>query len=169
MLNGYIPKEKAERVFTKEINGKYYLKEEFRKMLKVVLVGGAFEIIHPGHCFFLNEAKKYGNFLVVILARDSTIRKRKGKVIIDEDTRKNVVECLKPVDLVLLGDEKDFIKPVKRVMPDVIVLGYDQELDKELKERIYSLGIKIFKLNKKFKTYSTKNIVKKILEEFKSF
>ncbi len=169
IIHGYIPNEYADINLTFEKNGKRYLREEFRRMLKVVLVGGAFEIIHPGHCLFLNEAKKLGNFLVVIIARNKTVEKRKGICIVDENVRKQVVECLKPVDIAILGDENDFLKPVKRVMPDIIALGYDQDLDLNLKREISKMGIEIVKINKKLNNYSTKNIVKKILENFKSF
>ena len=169
VINGYIPDEYADINLTYEKNGKRFLKKEFRRMLKVVLVGGAFEIIHPGHCFFLNEAKKLGNFLVVVVARNKTIKNRKGIYIVDENIRRIVVECLKPVDLAILGDEEDFLKPVMRVMPDIIALGYDQDLDMETKRKISEMGIEIVKINKKLDNYSTKNIVKKILENFKSF
>ena len=75
----------------------------------IVLASGVFDLVHYGHVRFIEEAKKIGgegSRLVVIVARDKTVQKLKGrKPIISEDQRRAVIESLKPVDEAILGYE----------------------------------------------------------------
>jgi FAD synthetase len=98
---------------------------------KVVLASGVFDLLHLGHVRFLEEAKKAGGEnakLVVIIARDSTVEKNKGrKPVMPENQRRKLVESLKVVDEAVLGVENLSIEEIiKTVKPDVIALGYDQ-------------------------------------------
>jgi len=112
-----------------------------KKTMKKVLSFGTFDILHPGHTYFLKQAKKYGDFLVVVVARDLTVKKVRGRMGgNDEKIRKRGVENLKIADQVLLGDENDYYKVLDKVRPDVICLGYDQksftdDLEQELRKR----------------------------------
>ena len=111
-------------------------------MMRKVVATGTFDIIHPGHIRFLEEAKKLGDYLVVIVAREKNV-KHKPKPIMPEEQRRRVVEALKPVDEAILGDEEDIFKPIERIKPDVIALGYDQHFDEEwLKKELEKRGIK---------------------------
>ncbi len=110
--------------------------------MKKVVATGTFDIIHPGHVKFLEEAKKLGDYLIVIVAREKNVR-HKPKPFIPEEQRRRVVEALKPVDEAILGDEEDIFKPIEEIKPDVIVLGYDQHFDEEwLKRELEKRGIK---------------------------
>ena len=92
-----------------------------------VLAFGTFDIYHPGHEFYLREAKRFGNVTVVV-ARDSTVLSVKGKAPQnDEGSRLAVIAGLDFVDEVMLGSEQDKYAVLDLVKPDVIVLGYDQE------------------------------------------
>ena len=98
----------------------------------VVLASGVFDLIHLGHVRFLEEAKRAGGKgarLIVIVARDSTVEKTKGrKPIMTEEERCALVESLKVVDEAVLGHEKFSIgQVIDDIKPDVIALGYDQE------------------------------------------
>src|SRR5919109_2561686 len=99
-----------------------------RDALKVVLVGGVFDLIHPGHIHTLKAAKSEGDVLVVIVARQSTAQKIKKdrKIYHDESQRKELVASLNFVDLVLIGREGTLYDTVEYVKPNVIALGYDQ-------------------------------------------
>jgi cytidyltransferase-like protein len=99
-----------------------------RDALKVVLVGGVFDLIHPGHIHTLKAAKEQGDVLVVVVARSSTAQKikKERKIYHDENLRKELVESLNFVDLVLIGREGTLYDTVEFVKPDVIALGYDQ-------------------------------------------
>lgn len=96
-----------------------------------VVATGVFDILHPGHIFFLEEAKKLGDELIVIVARDKTVKRRKNNLVIPEKQRLEVVKALKPVDKALLGDEGDLFTPIQGINPDIIALGRDQHFDEE--------------------------------------
>lgn len=99
-----------------------------RDALKVVLVGGVFDVIHPGHIHTLKSAKNAGDVLVVIVATTSTAQRIKQgrKIFHDENMRKELVSSLNFVDLVLVGREGTLYDSVEYVRPDLIALGYDQ-------------------------------------------
>ncbi|HVX01973.1 MAG TPA: adenylyltransferase/cytidyltransferase family protein [Nitrososphaera sp.] len=99
-----------------------------RDALKVVFVGGVFDLIHPGHIHTLKAAKEVGDVLVVVIARTATALKIKKdrKIYHDENLRKELVESLSFVDLALIGREGTLYDTVEFVRPDVIALGYDQ-------------------------------------------
>jgi len=94
---------------------------------KIVLAGGVFDIIHPGHINTLNDAKKLGDVLVVVVATDKTaIKMKKRKPLHSAKLRQELVSSLNMVDLCIVGDEEDIFKTVDLVKPQIIVLGYDQ-------------------------------------------
>ncbi|MDA0755723.1 MAG: FAD synthase [Crenarchaeota archaeon] len=94
---------------------------------KIVLAGGVFDIIHPGHINTLNAAKKLGDVLVVVIATDKTaVKMKKRKPLHSAQLRQELVSSLKMVDLCIIGNDEDIFKTVDLVKPQVIVLGYDQ-------------------------------------------
>ncbi len=98
-----------------------------RSALKVVLVGGAFDVIHHGHMHALNSAKMMGDVLVVVVASDNTAKTRKIKVIHNALIRRSLVSAIKVVDACVVGsDSGDIFVTVNTVKPDIIALGYDQ-------------------------------------------
>ena len=120
------------------------LTEQGREKIKIVACGGVFDILHPGHGFFLQNAKKYGDILVVIVALDSTVKKRKRIPIINQEQRCELVSHLKPVDYSVLGKEGDILKIIETLNPSVIVLGPDQRHDKEkMEEELMKRGLKV--------------------------
>jgi len=103
------------------------LTEIGRNTLHVVLAGGVFDIIHPGHIYTLNAAKALGDVLVVVVATDNTSEKmKKRKPLHTQEQRQELVNSLSMVDLCLVGQEDDIFKTVNRVRPQIIALGYDQ-------------------------------------------
>jgi D-beta-D-heptose 7-phosphate kinase/D-beta-D-heptose 1-phosphate adenosyltransferase len=94
---------------------------------KIVFTNGCFDIIHSGHIYYLTEAKKLGDFLVVGLNSDDSIRRLKGKnrpVNILSD-RAIVLSALKPVDFVCVFDEDTPYNLIDLFLPDVLVKGGD--------------------------------------------
>ncbi len=128
-----------------------------RAKIKVVLTGGVFDILHLGHLYTLTEAKKYGDFLVVVIASDRHIAKKGRKPIHSQEYRAKMVEALKPVDATVLGED-DPMKIVEMVKPDVIVYGYDQQ------EFIKPHGVKIVKLKEHIEPekFKTNKIIKEL-------
>ncbi len=95
-----------------------------------VLATGTFDILHPGHIFYLSKARELGDELYVIVARTSMIRHKPEPVIPDEQ-RLAMVNALRIVDKAVLGSEKDIFEPIREIQPDIIALGYDQTFDPE--------------------------------------
>lgn len=112
--------------------------------MKKVMCAGTFDTIHPGHLYYLSEAKKYGNKLIVIVARDETSEKFKGKKPMhNEKERLEQVRTLEIVDKAVLGKHGNIFNIIEDIKPDVICLGYDQKVQKqELEEELKKRNIK---------------------------
>ena len=111
---------------------------------KIVLAGGVFDIIHPGHIHTLNAAKALGGVLVVAIATDKTAKKmKKRSPLHNQELRRELVSCLSMVDKAIVGHEDDIFQTVKEVKPNIIVLGYDQVHQ----EKFISDGCKRINLN----------------------
>jgi FAD synthetase len=131
-----------------------------------VLIAGNFDVVHPGHIYFLTEASKLGDVTVVV-ARDETIKKFKGRApIFNENERKLILENLKMVKKAILGDQKDFFVPVLTENPDIIFLGPDQ-YSSWIEERISKSGLntKIMRLDKRL-PYSSSELKKRFLKVY---
>jgi cytidyltransferase-like protein len=108
------------------------LSEIQNSQLKIVLAGGVFDIIHPGHINTLNAAKRLGDVLVVVVATDKTaIKMKKRRPLHSALLRQELVSSLSMVDLCIIGDEENIFKTVDLVKPQIIALGYDQTHQKK--------------------------------------
>lgn len=125
--------------------------EKEGKKRRIVLASGVFDLLHLGHVKFLEEAKKAGGRdakLIVIVARDSTVEKRKGiRPVIPENQRRTLVESLKVVDEAILGYE-DFNmgKVIEKIKPDIIAVGHDSHMtgmEKAVRDYIKTRGLRI--------------------------
>lgn len=144
---------------------------------RVVLASGVFDLLHLGHVRFLEEAKRSGgkgSKLIVIVARDSTVEKRKcKKPVMPENQRRALVESLKVVDEAILGYEDFNIdKVIDKIKPDVIALGYDQDgMEKAVRRYVSEKGldISIVRIGKfgEDELDSSSKIKQKIVEDFK--
>jgi FAD synthetase len=105
-----------------------------------VMATGTFDLLHMGHIYYLKEAKKLGDTLVVVVATDATVRKLKHNPITPQEIRVSLIKELKMVDEAYIGHEGDMYAIVEEIKPDIIALGFDQIHDettikKELKKR----------------------------------
>jgi len=112
--------------------------------MKTVLTFWTFDIVHPGHVYFLQQAKAHGDKLVTIIARDQNVAKFKGKAPLHhEKKRMQDIKDLNIADLVELGHKSDYFLVIKKHKPDVVVLWYDQTyLVEELSKFLYNHGHK---------------------------
>ena len=118
---------RGERAALEMRDGKYYLKAGERAKFSVVLTGGVFDVLHIGHVLTLQKARGLGDLLVVVVATNGTVEKRKGrKPLHDAEYRRAMVAELKPVDLAIAG-EADWMGTFARVKPDIVAFGYDQK------------------------------------------
>ena len=117
---------RGERMLLEARDGKYYLKAGERAKFSVALTGGVFDVLHIGHVLTLQKARELGDVLVVVVATNETVEKRKGKKPLhDAEYRRAMVSELKPVDIAVVG-EADWMGTFARVKPDVVAFGYDQ-------------------------------------------
>lgn len=133
-----------------------------------VMAAGVFDLLHTGHLHYLREARGLGDELIVVVARDSSVRKRKHPPITPEAMRLELVDALKPVDEAILGDEEDHYATVERVEPDIIALGYDDyhkadEVEAECRRR--GLEVTVERVSQREHDLAgTRRILKRILD-----
>ena len=129
---------------------------------------GVFDLLHPGHLYFLREARKLGDELWVVVARDQTARRFKHEPIMPEASRLQMVEALKPVDRAVLGHEGNIYEILDEIRPDVVAIGFDQVHDENriLEEcRKRGLATKVVRLPKfEGDLDGTRKIVRKVAE-----
>ncbi len=119
--------EASRKKLVRIAGGRAELTPSGRRRLKVVMLGGAFEIIHPGHIHALTEAKRLGNTLGVVVATDESVERNKGRPpATDQASRVALVSSLRQVDLALAGNKGSIFEILVKVRPDVVALGYDQ-------------------------------------------
>jgi FAD synthetase len=145
---------------------------ERKKPCKVV-AAGTFDIIHPGHILLLKEASKHGD-LYVIVSRDTNARKSKGReTVFPEESRVFIVDNLKPVRKAVLGDEKDILKRVEEIKPDILFLGPDQNIDENwLRKELDRRGLKntaILRMSRREKKFYPNSSTQVIIDIMKKF
>lgn len=96
-------------------------------MTKVVMTFGTFDRFHPGHEYYLSEASNLGDYLITIVARDSTVEKVKGKKPREpEKVRLSKLIDSGSTDEAILGSETDHYVVILEKKPDILCFGYDQ-------------------------------------------
>ena len=138
--------------------------------MKTVMATGTFDLLHPGHGLYLQKATELGGKdvkLVVVVARDSTVRRKKRIPIIGESQRLEMIRMLKPVDEAYLGHPTDMFKIVRDIRPDIIAIGSDQsykieDLKKDLKNQKIDCEVERVSNYRKAELDSSCKIIKKI-------
>ena len=97
----------------------------------IVFTNGCFDILHAGHVRYLTAAEAMGDFLVIGLNSDASVRRLKGegRPIVSEADRAEVLDALRAVDIVTIFDEPTAEELVRLVRPNVYVKGGDYSLD----------------------------------------
>lgn len=120
----------------------FFKKRPFKN--RKIIAFGTFDVFHPGHRSYLKQAKKLGDFLIVVVARDKNVLRIKNKKVLNkEQKRLEEIKKIKIADEVVLGNLKDKYAVIKKYKPDIIALGYDQAVDlKELKNKLKDFNLK---------------------------
>jgi cytidyltransferase-like protein len=121
---------------------------------KKVLVFGTFDILHKGHLSYFKQARKYGDYLIAVVARDKTVLKIKGRLPRNNEQQR-VDKVKTEVDKAVLGFIHDRYKVIRLFKPDVICLGYDQIVSLEDLKK-FNIPIKRLKAYKPYKYKSSK-------------
>ncbi len=134
-----------------------------------VMASGVFDLIHPGHISYLQQARSFGDELVVVVACDDTVRKNKHEPITPDYMRAKIVGSLKPVDVAIVGKNNgDIFDTVREVKPDVIVLGFDQHFDVEkLRESLEKEGLGHIRVERATETADDLNATRRIVKKIK--
>jgi rfaE bifunctional protein nucleotidyltransferase chain/domain len=141
------------------------MKKPNKRKIKVVLVGGCFDILHYGHIHFLKKAKALGTYLVVALESDKNIKKLKGKnrPIHDQNKRKEMLESLHFVDqVIILANEmkdKDYDKLIKIVNPQIIAVTAGDPIIEKKRKQTKEIGATLIEIPR-IKSPSTTDIAK---------
>ena len=123
--------------------------------MKTVMCFGTFDLLHLGHLHYFKEAKKYGDYLIVVIARDATKKKQKKKIVFSEKERLELTKHLSLIDESALGYATELFRIIQERKPDVICLGYDQQVDeKVIAQKLASRGL--FPVIKRITSYKTK-------------
>ncbi len=110
--------------------------------MKTIMCFGTFDLLHPGHLSYLQQAKQQGDHLIVVVARDKTKEKEGKKTLFSEQERLGLVKSLAIVDEAILGHEGNLFKIVQEKNPQIICLGYDHKVKKNfLRQKLSQLGI----------------------------
>lgn len=142
-----------------------FFKKSLDREKNKVLVGGCFDILHYGHIKFLQEAKKRGEYLILILEDDKFIRKKKKREPIhNQSQRAEILSNLITVDLIIkipYGFTKDsYDKIVKLIKPSVIaVTENDKQIENKKKQAIEN-NAKLIVVSPLLKNFSSKKIIK---------
>ncbi|MFH1916831.1 MAG: adenylyltransferase/cytidyltransferase family protein [Nanoarchaeota archaeon] len=111
---------------------------------------GCFDILHKGHLSYLSQAKRYGDYLVVVVARDKTIQREKHRTPhLDEKTRIKALQKIPLVDKAILGSLTDKLATLLKIRPDVLAIGYDQNINEEELQNYFEknrLHVKIIRM-----------------------
>jgi len=123
-----------------EFNQKIRKREELAKILeelkaqgkKIVFTNGCFDILHAGHCVYLEMAKNEGDILVVAVNSDESVKELKGegRPVFPLEERMEVLSTLESIDYVTSFHELDPLKIIMELKPDVLIKGGDWEMDK---------------------------------------
>ena len=143
------------------------VRDELRKDGRtIVFTNGCFDIIHRGHCEYLFEAQQLGDFLVVGLNSDDSVRRLKGqrRPINSFDDRAYILSSFYFVDAVVLFDEDTPLKLIEKIRPDILVKGEDYEISEIVgAEQVEQWGGKVVRIPI-VDGYSTSGIIEKIIE-----
>lgn len=103
-----------------------------RQGRRVVFTNGCFDLLHPGHIRYLQEARRLGDALIVALNSDRSVRELKGekRPILDQNERSEVMAALGCVDYVTIFDESTPREIIAALLPDVLVKGGDWDIDR---------------------------------------
>jgi rfaE bifunctional protein nucleotidyltransferase chain/domain len=133
---------------------------------RIVFTNGCFDILHRGHVTYLAEARKLGDFLVIGLNSDESVKRLKGPLrpINNENDRQYVLSQLKSVDFVEIFNEDTPLNLILKVCPNILVKGGDWKIDQIVGAReVIANGGDVFSLNF-VDGYSTTSIIHKIQE-----
>lgn len=111
--------------------------------MRIILASGVFDLLHPGHLYYLSQARQLGDRLIVVVTSDATCRRQNKKPLFSQTDRLQLVKALSFVDEAVIGHQGKELESILDLNPDVIAIGYNQwqDIDK-LGQKLSRLGWK---------------------------
>ena len=130
----------------------------------IVLTNGCLDLLHIGHIELLKFAKSLGNYLIVAINSDDSVKRLKGlsRPINNEITRKTILESIKYVDEVVIFNEDTPLEVIKKLQPNIIVKGGDYKKEDVVGYEFEKLGLLEIKLFNYIPNNSTTSIIERI-------
>ena len=131
---------------------------------RVVFTNGVFDILHPGHLRYLQQARAFGDVLIIGLNSDASVRRNKGpeRPINPEAERAELLEALACVDAVVVFDEETPAEIIKAIQPDILVKGADWAEDAIVgRDTVEARGGRVVRVPIE-QGYSTTEIIRRI-------
>jgi rfaE bifunctional protein nucleotidyltransferase chain/domain len=131
---------------------------------KIVFTNGVFDLLHPGHIRYLQDARRLGDALIVGLNSDRSVRANKGadRPITPETERAEILQALECVDAVAIFDEETPAAIITRIQPDVLVKGADWGPDNIVgRDTVEARGGRVVRMELS-KGYSTTELIRRI-------
>jgi cytidyltransferase-like protein len=164
---------------TKTLKLKTKTKIETKKTPKVVMISGGFDPIHIGHIRYIQEAKKLGDYLVVVLNNDNWLRMKKGKEFMQELERKEILEAIIGVDKVVISGhcknskDKSVCDEILKIKPHIFANGGDRKPNGDPVPEVAvckELGIKmVYNIGRGGKVRSSSELVKTYSKHLKKY
>lgn len=139
--------------------------KSFKKQGKIVLAGGCFDILHPGHVFFLEKAKKAGQILVILLESDQKVKELKGinRPVYTQPERARILSALEAVDYVVmlpyLKFDREYDELIAKIKPDVIAATSKDTTLSHHRRSAKLIGARFKLVTKVIGDYSTSKIL----------
>ena len=108
-----------------------FIKKIKAERKKIVFTNGCFDLLHVGHIRYLSQAKKLGDFLIIVINSDSSVKELKGedRPINSFEDRATLLSAIKSVDLVIMFEEQTPENLIKDIVPDILVKGGDYNIE----------------------------------------
>ena len=156
--------------YVEKIKSLENIKLECRKLKQqgksIVFTNGCFDLLHPGHTRYLEQARGLGDFLIVAVNSDKSVRKIKGpsRPIMNQQARAEVIASLQFVDAVVIFDEPDPYLLIKEIVPNILVKGADWAEEEIIgADIVKGAGGKVVRIPY-FEGFSTTSIIKHIVQ-----
>ena len=137
--------------------------------MQLAFTNGCFDVLHPGHVSYLNEARSLGDVLIVGINSDASVRlldKGPGRPVMNEFDRAFMVAALESVDAVCVFDDDTPVELISEIVPDVLVKGADYTLEEVVgREIVENAGGRVG-LIPLHKDYSSTNLIIRIREAY---
>jgi rfaE bifunctional protein nucleotidyltransferase chain/domain len=135
-----------------------------REGKRVVFTNGCFDLLHPGHVRFLDQAKSLGDILIIAINSDRSVKKLKGpdRPILTENERAEVLAALSSVDYLTIFDELTPLHLISILLPDILVKGGDWSVDQIVgRNEVEAAGGQVISLPYS-EGYSTSDLLERI-------